>query len=88
MDVPSNQNNRSRHLAAILEASDYWQDNDYIFCISIWTHLNPSKDVFDQLKMLLKKAGLPDITFHDLRHSTATILLTEGDAWGGMIEIW
>jgi integrase len=31
-----------------------------------------------QLKKLLKKAGLPDIRFHDLRHSTATLLLSKG----------
>jgi integrase len=30
------------------------------------------------LKKLLKKAGLPDIRFHDLRHSAATLLLGEG----------
>jgi integrase len=28
------------------------------------------------LKSLLKKAGLPDIRFHDLRHSSATMLLS------------
>ena len=28
--------------------------------------------------MLLKKAGLPDIRFHDLRHSAATLLLSAG----------
>jgi len=61
-----------------LKAGEYWQDHDYVFCTSIGTHLNPSKDVLDQLKVLLKKAGLPDIRFHDLRHSAATILLTEG----------
>lgn len=31
-----------------------------------------------QLKSLLKKAGLPDIRFHDLRHSAATLLLSVG----------
>jgi len=30
------------------------------------------------LKLLLKKADLPDIRFHDLRHSSATLLLSEG----------
>jgi len=30
------------------------------------------------LKVLLKKAGLPDIRFHDLRHSAATMLLSMG----------
>ncbi|HEY6713520.1 MAG TPA: tyrosine-type recombinase/integrase, partial [Rubrobacter sp.] len=29
-------------------------------------------------KPLLKKAGLPDIRFHDLRHTCATVLLSEG----------
>ena len=29
-------------------------------------------------KDLLKKAGLPDIRFHDLRHSVATLLLSIG----------
>jgi integrase len=28
--------------------------------------------------MLLKKAELPDIRFHDLRHSVATLLLSAG----------
>lgn len=40
--------------------------------------LNPTYDVLDQLKALLKQAGLPDIRFHDLRHSTATLLLSLG----------
>jgi integrase len=29
-------------------------------------------------KPLLKKAGLPDIRFHDLRHTCATLILTQG----------
>jgi integrase len=31
-----------------------------------------------QLKKLLKKADLPDMRFHDLRHSMATLLLSKG----------
>jgi integrase len=69
---------RIHQLEAKLKAGALWQDHDYVFCTSIGTHLNPSKDVLDQLKVLLKKAGLPDIRFHDLRHSAATLLLTEG----------
>ena len=69
---------RSWQLAAKLKAGDYWKDHDYVFCTSIGTHFNPSKVVLDQLKVLLKNAGLPDIHFHDLRHSAATRLLAEG----------
>ena len=45
---------------------------------ALGTHLNPTRDALDQLKKLLKKAELPEIRFHDLRHSAATLLLTEG----------
>lgn len=41
-------------------------------------HLSPENDVLVQFKKLLKKAGLPDIRFHDLRHSMATLLLSKG----------
>jgi integrase len=30
-------------------------------------------------KPLLKKAGLPDIRFHDLRHTFATLMLQNGE---------
>ncbi len=70
---------RIRQLEAKLKARTEWQDHDYVFCTSIGTHLNPTRDVLDQLKVLLTKAGLPDIRFHDyLRHSSATMLLSMG----------
>ena len=49
-----------------------------MFCASVGTHLNPTRDILDQLKALLKQAGLPDMRFHDLRHSSATLLLSAG----------
>jgi integrase len=33
---------------------------------------------FHQFKPLLKRADLPDIRFHDLRHTSATLLLSQG----------
>jgi integrase len=33
---------------------------------------------FKEFKPLLKSAGLPDIRFHDLRHTSATLLLSQG----------
>ena len=70
--------NRERQLEAKLKAGDAWQEHDYVFCTSIGTHLNPTRDMLDQLKALLKKAELPDIRFHDLCHSAATLLLSVG----------
>ena len=31
-----------------------------------------------EFKRLLRKAGLPDVRFHDLRHTAATFLLAQG----------
>ena len=69
---------RERQIEARAKAGDIWQDHDYVFCTSLGTHLNPTKDILDQLKRLLKKAELPNIRFHDLRHSTASLLFAEG----------
>jgi integrase len=69
---------REHQLEAKIKAGPLWQDHDYVFCTSIGTHLNPTRDMLDQLKALLKKAGLPEIRFHDLRHSAATLLLSVG----------
>lgn len=59
-------------------AGDAWEDHDYVFCNPLGTHLDPGYGVLTQLKLLLKKAGLPDVRFHDLRHSAATLLLSKG----------
>ncbi|GAC1635032.1 MAG: site-specific integrase [Ktedonobacteraceae bacterium] len=66
-----------RHqLAAMNVAGDDWEDHDYVFCTPLGKHLDPGHNVLVQLKILLKKADLPDIRFHDLRHSAATLLLS------------
>jgi len=57
------------------EAGEYWQEQDLVFPTSLGTPLNPNK-VLERFKTLLKRAELPDMRFHDLRHSAATILLT------------
>lgn len=63
-----------RQLEAKLRADAAWQDHDYVFCTSFGTYLNPN-EVVAALKKLLKQAELPNIRFHDLRHSAATLLL-------------
>ena len=72
------QHHRIGKLEAKVKVGPAWQEQDYVFCTSIGTHLNPTRDMLDQLKVLLKKAGLPDIRLHDLRHSAATLLLSVG----------
>ncbi len=68
---------RVSQLEAKLKAGAFWQEYDYVFCTLHGTHLNPNH-VVEEFKKLLNRAGLPDIRFHDLRHSAATLLLSLG----------
>ena len=68
---------RERQMVERTRAGDSWEDHDYIFCTPLGTHLNPTRDILDLLKSFLKKASLPEIRFHDLRHSVASLLFAE-----------
>jgi integrase len=58
-------------------AGNRWQGHDLIFSSSIGSpldHSNLNKD----FKRIINLAGLPDIRFHDLRHSSASLMLNHG----------
>ena len=59
-------------------AGEFWQEHDYVFCTPLGTHIHPGHDILEEFKKLLQRASLPDIRFHDLRHSAATMLLGMG----------
>lgn len=69
---------RERQQEAKKKAGDRWIENDYVFCTSIGTRLNPYYSIQKPLKLLLKEAELPNVRFHDLRHSAATLLMGMG----------
>jgi integrase len=54
-----------------------WKDNDLIFPTSIGTPVEPT-NLLKRYKALLDQCGLPDIRFHDLRHTAATLMLQQG----------
>jgi integrase len=54
-----------------------WQDNDLIFPSVIGTPLD-QRNLLREFKELLKAARLPDMRFHDLRHTAATLMLLNG----------
>ena len=72
------QQHQEHQREARKKAGDRWIDRDLVFCTSIGTPLNPDRDVRLPFKRLLCEAKLPDIRFHDLRHSAATLLLGMG----------
>lgn len=55
-----------------------WQEHDYVFCTPLGEHIHPGHDILEVFKKLLKRADLPDVRFHDLRHGAATLLLGMG----------
>jgi len=68
----------SRQQEARQKAGVAWESHDYVFCTPLGRHLTPGHDALVQLKKLLAKAGLPEVRFHDLRHSSASLLLSLG----------
>ncbi len=63
--------------AARLVAGDRWVAGDWVFAGPLGTPLRPEA-VRLHFGALLKRAGLPPIRFHDLRHTAATLLLGQG----------
>jgi integrase len=73
------------HAADSLEVHRYRQQGTslddatrLVFCTSKGTPIAPQNLVRRHFKPLLTRAGLPNIRFHDLRHTCATLLLGRG----------
>lgn len=60
-----------------LFAGEHWQEKDLVFPSTIGTPWDP-RNLYKHFKILLKEAKLPDIRFHDLRHTAATLMLQQG----------
>ena len=68
---------RKRQLEEMMEFADLWKDNGLVFTTETGTPINPSNLRQRSFAPLLKKAGLQHIRFHDLRHTCATLLLSQ-----------
>ena len=67
---------RKRYEANRRRRPNDFQDLDYI-CCSSYGRPQSAAYVFQEFKRLLKESGLPDIRFHDLRHTYATLLMKD-----------
>lgn len=70
-----------KHRAVVLKEKlsqgEEYHDNDLVMCTPSGTPINPA-NVRRSLNDLIKKAAVPKIRFHDLRHTHATLLLAKG----------
>jgi integrase len=58
-------------------AGEKWQEHDLIFTNRLGGPIHP-RNLLRDYKQLLKAAGLPEIRFHDLRHTAASLMLNSG----------
>lgn len=65
-------------LAEIQASGDGYHDQGIIFASRKGTTMNAKNLTSRSFKPILKRAGLPDIRLHDLRHTCATLMLCEG----------
>lgn len=54
-----------------------WQDHDMVFASARGTPLD-LRNVLRDFKEILRDAGLPNMRFHDMRHTAATLMLLHG----------
>jgi integrase len=66
-----------RQLEEIDSVGSMWRENGLIFASESGEPLSRQHVTARRFKPLLKRAGLPPIRFHDLRHSCATLLLSK-----------
>ncbi len=67
-----------RQLHEIQMLGDNYTDRGLVFTTGTGAPVNPSNLRQRSFARLLRKAGLPHIRFHDLRHTCATLLLSKG----------
>jgi integrase len=76
--VEALRSHRRRQVEEQLRAGARWADNGLVFVTTVCTPVDAQNIVNRHFKPLLKRASLPDIRWHDLRHTCFTILLARG----------
>lgn len=69
---------RLQQLEQRLAAGTLWQDGDFVFTDGNGRALRGNHILQRQFAPLLKRAGLPNIRLHDLRHTAASLLAHQG----------
>jgi integrase len=76
--LSSLRKHRKAQLEERMRLGELFVDHDLVFASRVGTPISRQDLITRSFKPLLKQAGLPDIRFHDLRHTCATLLLGKG----------
>jgi len=76
--VEALERHRERQHSGGAAAGEKWNAWDLVFCTRRGTPIRRDNLHVRHWKPLLRRAWLPDIRFHELRHTCATLLLTKG----------
>lgn len=68
---------RRRQLADRVRAGAAWEDGDQVFCDEVGRPLTGFSVLF-RFKTAARRARVPVVRFHDLRHTAATLMLLRG----------
>ena len=68
---------RVRQLEHRLAANEVYDDRGYVFANDAGGYLHTNK-LYRRFHDLITRADVPAVRFHDLRHTSATLLLAEG----------
>jgi integrase len=76
--VESVKRHRAQQARERLALGPAWQDHDLVFPDATGGPMEGRYLLRHYFRPLLRRAGLPPIRFHDLQHTTATLLLAQG----------
>ena len=77
--VDALRNHLTRQIEEIESLGDRYRDKGLVFPSQVGTPMNAKNLTARSFKPLLKRAKLPNIRFHDLRHTFATLMLQNGE---------
>jgi len=75
-----------RQLEQRLAMGREWRESGLVFTTGIGTPIEP-RNLYRDFKLILAKTALPSIRVHDLRHSSATLLLARGTPMRAIMEL-
>jgi len=76
--VSALREHRSRQRAERLTLGPIWRDHDLVFCTPIGGGLDSGNFRRDAFLPVIKRAGVPYIRPHDMRHTAATLAILDG----------